>query len=641
MGDASIRAVLGLDTAEWKANAKDAAADATKIKAAATQTAAGIALLERQFRAAGGATAEQSKQLKEQHAVLSGLENAYKRAAREAKLLNEADAATGPKRVNIPGIDQTRRATGGPTPPLANLKLDKRGNVIRESEESSSEGGHGSNRGELAHSVRSIGDMISAGQSPLSALQMEAPRIAQSMGASVGTIIGISLAGVVANKLAEMVEDNRAVKERQQASLSGDPSKGIESVAETQAHVAELNASINEARPQLGMLGKLGQLVSDAATGFVGDLSQILDGKLNGVDVRPDDERKESLKKQVVARDKYVGRIVDDAKVTNDYDEEAFNKGDAEEKPKRIERQRQQALGSIEDDLGIPKVKAEIDRISQDPTIWDADKQKQLKQLQDELNLKVKEATGLQEQANRHFDLEAKKAAVAEETQKNQRQLQRQESLIAHPGIEGRDGVDHLLNVPANMTGNRSIARALAERDKAVNDEEAIHKRDGFTGDAHNAVLSADSSLRDKVIDEAMKTPEERAREVATQQQRDRVEQRLEDGGRTHDADRDGSLIHNANGPGGSMIPDAGTGHGAAASLDDANALPDNASIPDNAPSGSFDSFFAHPTIPASIFPAPNIDSPDAPDSASSFPQQAMQYLQTIAENCTFKGKGA
>ena len=96
MSDAIIRGRLGLDNTEWKKNAADSAADATRIKSAVTDAAAGVALLEKQFRAAGGATGEQKKMLKEYRAELTGLQRDLRLAETEVKRFNAAGGVTMP-----------------------------------------------------------------------------------------------------------------------------------------------------------------------------------------------------------------------------------------------------------------------------------------------------------------------------------------------------------------------------------------------------------------------------------------------------------------------------------------------------------------------------------------------------------------
>ena len=195
MSDITIRARLGLDTTDWKANAKDSAQDATRLKAAVTEAAAGVALLEKQFRAAGSATAEQKKMLKEYRAELAGLERDLKTAEKQVAKFNAAGGVTAPPRTPV-------------VPPAP------------------SPGGHGGGSGragamEAGHSVRSIFDMIGAGQSFSQASQMELPRLLQASGKGLGTLIGIEGAAGTVKAVEGALERAREEQRAFTAALAG------------------------------------------------------------------------------------------------------------------------------------------------------------------------------------------------------------------------------------------------------------------------------------------------------------------------------------------------------------------------------------------------------------------------------------
>ena len=124
-----------------------------------------------------------------------------------------------------------------------------------------------------------------------------------------------------------------------------------------------------------------------------------------------------------------------------------------------------------------------------------------------------------------------------------------------------------------------------------------------------------------------MMTPAQKRQRDAHNRKRQQALDRVNHVG-THDADRDGSMIHNADGAGGSMIPEAGTGHGAVDS-------PGNTS--------DFSSFFGgNRHMPdRSIYAPVNTTTPKEgfADINKTLAKHGV-YLATIAENCIFKERG-
>ncbi len=100
--------------------------------------------------------------------------------------------------------------------------------------------------------------------------------------------------------------------------------------------------------------------------------------------------------------------------------------------------------------------------------------------------------------------------------------------LDPHPGIIGPDGKENFLSVPKDMASTPAIKKNLRTRDAAMAEEEVIKKNGGDTREAHAAVLKAEGDLRASMVDEVIKTPEERRKEAATHDKRDAAEKAQE-----------------------------------------------------------------------------------------------------------------
>ena len=84
MGDeASIKARLGLDVQDWRANSKTAGEDVTKFTAKVTEGKAAIAAFEAKMREAGKATADQKKQLSDARSELVKYEQDLRKPRRQ------------------------------------------------------------------------------------------------------------------------------------------------------------------------------------------------------------------------------------------------------------------------------------------------------------------------------------------------------------------------------------------------------------------------------------------------------------------------------------------------------------------------------------------------------------------------------
>ena len=217
MGDeTSIKARLGLDIVDWRANSKTAGEDVTKFTAKVTEGKAAIAAFEAKMREAGKATADQKKLLSDARSELTKYEQDLRKATEAKKRFDAADNPQSPS----------------PVPP-------------RPSPTVPGHGGHGAGgndrmRGaELGHSARSVMDMLSAGQSPAQAAMMEVPRLLQAFGGGIGTIVGVGALAGIAEKLVEVRNEAKELRKALDALGAPMPAAGKASVEEVNARLKE------------------------------------------------------------------------------------------------------------------------------------------------------------------------------------------------------------------------------------------------------------------------------------------------------------------------------------------------------------------------------------------------------------------
>ncbi len=234
---AAIRARIGLDTQDWKADTASATADVQRLTPELAKVKAVVAQMESAMRAAGGGTAEAKKELQQYRQVVSQVNAELKQAERSAKNYAAAQAAIHASMPPPPkaaddsarydahwkrleekarserarsAVDSVRavEAEVAKAPsltrvnrPLAPLDTSKR--TFNKSGSSSENGGAEDERGsggtnvaqvaELGHSARAIIDSLVAGQSPIRAFLMEVPRLLQAAG---GNALKIATADV-------------------------------------------------------------------------------------------------------------------------------------------------------------------------------------------------------------------------------------------------------------------------------------------------------------------------------------------------------------------------------------------------------------------------------------------------------------
>ena len=165
-----------------------------------------------------------------------------------------------------------------------------------EGESEGSHGGKGNTRmrdAELAHSGRSLVDMMMAGQNPLQALQMEAPRLIQAFGGGLGQILGVGVAvagiGALVSKTIELTQQARALK-KGFAEAMAEPTRGVQSVESLSEHVKMLDAQIKEDPAKGGFFSRITQKIKDRITSSGEDLA---DGDFNPLGTGSHNARKE------------------------------------------------------------------------------------------------------------------------------------------------------------------------------------------------------------------------------------------------------------------------------------------------------------------------------------------------------------
>ena len=190
---AAIVATLELSKGKFKTQAEEVEQDLESMRATVTETAAAVAVLERALKEDSG-----NKALKDN---LSTLKTSLRESQREMTLLEQQK-----RRLNS--------ALGDNPEPRNNSPVRTGGG----------HGGDGNQRMagmEAGHSIRSIVDMMGAGQNMGQALQMELPRMLQAAGAGIGTMIGIEMATAIARGLENAIQSKRVEAEKFGALLSG------------------------------------------------------------------------------------------------------------------------------------------------------------------------------------------------------------------------------------------------------------------------------------------------------------------------------------------------------------------------------------------------------------------------------------
>ena len=677
MGDALIVQV-GLErTSSFKTEKEAARQDVEKIGEAVKTTAAALAVYQREARAADGGTAAMKANIQATRKELKGLQSDLRSATAEYKALSAAS----------------------PTPPPPS-KPDEPEN-----------GGLGRNqKQELMHSGKAILDMLSAGQSPMRALEVEGPRIAQSLGGSVEKILGTltkipvtsgmvaagaATAGaaaiaIFASKIREAHEEAVKLNEetdkmgRPQSSLGGATAEGAtQRVGETQAPIEKLQAGADSFWGNLfsNVSEAIVKPLSPAMQSVAGAINQVLPSSMNAGNLLiPEDSNSREQALQIAQQQQAtrLGLAAEAGQRDNALAEESFSEGGANTASEKLEEE-------------FKRRRDEIERlVASSPGLSDT---ALIKNLRDEIDLRKKIADLAAEQQRRQIETRGRKAEIdqpgvadlgkrgapgeadpimtfhtdmhskAIDDAKRQLDLAQTnlDTIRQANQYEGdavatlkekaaawmdvvRNARDELTAVQATtaemelqakgLPGRAKIASVTASYDakiKKANDE-------GRTGDIPDLEEQKRLAVREAQADEALKTPQQRDQERRKARRRNQAADRAGHPG-TRDADREGSMINDAGWDGkNSMIPMAGTGHGAVES-------PDNAS--------DFDERF-HGDISTRHMPDRGIPLPDqrvqipTPAAASNNDFAAINktlaqhgvYLATIAENVGYKGRG-
>ncbi len=423
MSDQTLKAILTINADQFRAGLAASGKDLGSLQNEAKQTAAAVALMERELAKGGGSGA--GKELDAMRDKHRALQIEIKNTARQQAALA---AVTGA------GVGDE---------------------------------GVGNNHGRtqmLAHSARATMDMMMAGQSPLQAAQMEAPRLLQAFGASLGSIIGIgaAVAGVsaLASKTYEAWQNAKELALEFAKVNRGGPSQGRLSEEAATARERELKDMLaKNATPETAGKRVSQGLQDEAVSNWkslaliaLNPLAAIVNRVVNpGADVGAarDAARKESEQKLKEMRAARVAAQKDDndARVIGETD------GPAAADMATVRLRRQHALADIEDRYDIKTLRAQIPKATDDT--HRADLTRQL-----DANIKASEAET--NEANRRFDIEERIAALRAEDEQRQMNLRRGRAEIQEPNVK-----DGAAMFDTNLTSKR-IETAKLEMTSAV-----------------------------------------------------------------------------------------------------------------------------------------------------------------------------
>ena len=339
--DAIIRAKLGLDNTDWTASAKSSAQDATRLKAAVTEAAAGVALLEKQFRAAGSATVEQKKALTALRTEYATLKRDCEAAEAQVKKFN---AAAGPARTNpyqpptLPG-----RSTSA-----ENVGMDARTRGMM-----------------LQHSARAAADSLLAGQSPFRAVTMEAPRLAEALGTGLAPTLGLLAGGLLVQKMAEAGEEAKKLQHNLIEAFAplgggGDQFQSLEALHE---HITGIQGALKGMLAVQGTASHtLGIMFNDVATAFQKGGPNMTRGDYGIFQDRDEIEAAfNALRNDVDAEGAKMGR-------ENTLKRRALSEGSEALTIPEIERKRDERIGDLRRS-GLPDAQVLIAKVREQATI--------------------------------------------------------------------------------------------------------------------------------------------------------------------------------------------------------------------------------------------------------------------------------
>ena len=521
-----------------------------------------------------------------------------------------------PASIKIDKADQYGPAASfsGAKPPLIKIAKPEQESEEKDDGKGGETGEGGGNRArnqELFHSARAVVDSLIAGQSPLRAIEQQAPRIFQAFGNGLGALARFAgpLAAVAAvGGLVKVVADAHAeaVKANEELDKLGRPhgSLGGTSASSALQHITDYTNPI--ATAQAGVDGGIGNGISNISgkifetlTPFLRKFADRINSDNTGLGPNfnarlgfmPDagNTREEQLRALQGQQATAVGLATHAQGRDNKLQARAFSEGSDNVASDKLEEEFKQR-------------KDEIERlVAANPLLGDTDLVKRLRE---------------------EIDLRKTIADLAHQTLESHRAEARDAIRITHPGLASSTSntakveqtgseSNRAFQAPAILMRSHEVAGADAHYRSSLSRLDQVRGKGGDDRAATDDALRAEAAAQDAAIDRAQMTPQEQNAADRAQLTRDNLGQRLSNPG-THDSNKDGSYINNADGPDGSVIPDAGTGLGAINSAandstfdqtfhpsSNAGALPDR-----------------RPEIDASHANAGNGDAPKAVDSA-------------------------
>ena len=257
---------LTLKKSDFATNAESARLDMQRMQGRVTQLSGTLAVMGREARAAGGANDELRGKLKALRMEL----NEAKVAARS--FASEYVSITAAAKSPMPMPQESAHGGGGRA---ANM--------------------------EAGHSIRSVFDMVGAGQNLGQALQTELPRLLQASGTGLGGMIAIEGATSIVKGITESVEKARELRKELRAAFEG-PGMGTGSENAIKKQIEELAAMGDKLMPenqQSSLIDWVGRQGKNAYRGVTGGKSVEDETDDNIVAL---DERRQRLSEELVRR---------------------------------------------------------------------------------------------------------------------------------------------------------------------------------------------------------------------------------------------------------------------------------------------------------------------------------------------------
>lgn len=329
-------------TASFRTESEGARQDVERLKSAVNQTSAELVSMQRTARLPGGMTDELQAGIKATRKELQGLKSDLQTAKTEYEVLSKVAPPPGPKtsddadryqawqqakaeerererraqaadrdaqpsaaRARYEALRQKReeeeRRAATRVPSQAQAEINKTSGVptweIRGAKRGGGsphgEGEHDGNRMagmEAGHSVRSMFDMMGAGQSFGQASKAELPRLLQAAGVGLGTMIGIEAATGIISGISNAIEKAREFKRELAEAFSGG-GMGTSSGNALRGKMGELAAmrdKIMPDGPSRSIAGVAGEWLSDTWEKVRGrkTASETRDDQIEGLEQR-------------------------------------------------------------------------------------------------------------------------------------------------------------------------------------------------------------------------------------------------------------------------------------------------------------------------------------------------------------------